>query len=306
MTDECISPLRQRMIEDMSLRHFGEKTQKDYIRAVKTLTIFLGRSPDTATAEDLRLFQLHLTENRVRPPSINFTVTALRFFFTVTLDRADAIKHLTFVAEPRKIPVVLSREEVARFLEAAPGVKYKAAFSAAYGAGPRVSEVAALKVSDINSERMLLRIEQGNVGDTQEHIEMILHWQGGDNTAVKVKKNGAGKHRWTISEDTLSLVRDLARLMPDRQIARLLNRAGKPTGRGNGWTQARVCSFRSHHGIAVHRENEWAERGEITLEAAAQIMDVSVMTALRMVRHGIIKGRQVCRGAPWVIKPGAA
>ena len=123
MTDECISPLRQRMIEDMSLRHFGEKTQKDHIRAVKNLTIFLGRSPDTATAEDLRLFELHLTENRVRPPSINFTVTALRFFFTVTLDRADAIKHLTFVAEPRKIPVVLSPEEVARFLEAAPGVK---------------------------------------------------------------------------------------------------------------------------------------------------------------------------------------
>ena len=153
MTDECISPLRQRMIEDMSLRHFGEKTQKDYIRAVKNLTIFLGRSPDTATAEDLRLFQLHLTENRVRPPSINFTVTALRFFFTVTLDRADAIKHLTFVAEPRKIPVVLSPEEVARFLEAAPGVKYKAAFSAAYGAGLRVSEVAALKVSAYNSCR---------------------------------------------------------------------------------------------------------------------------------------------------------
>jgi len=92
------------------------------------------------------------------------------------------------------------------------------------------------------------------------------------------------------------------RLMPDRQIARLLNRAGKPTGRGNGWTQARVCSFRSHHGIAVHRENEWAERGEITLEAAAQIINVSVMTALRMVRHGIIMGRQVCRGAPWAIK----
>jgi hypothetical protein len=135
-----------------------------------------------------------------------------------------------------------------------------------------------------------------------ENIEMILHWQGGDHTALKAKKNGVGKHRWTIPEDTLSLVRELARLMPDRQIARLLNRAGKPTGRGNGWTQARVCSFRSHHGIAVHRENEWAEQGEITLETAAQIMDVSVMTALRMVRHGIIKGRQVCRGAPWVIK----
>jgi DNA invertase Pin-like site-specific DNA recombinase len=135
-----------------------------------------------------------------------------------------------------------------------------------------------------------------------EHIEMILHWQGGDHTALKLKKNGAGKHRWTIPEDTLSLVRELARLMPDRQIARLLNRAGKPTGRGNGWTQARVCSFRSHHGIAVYRESEWAERGEITLEAVAQTMGVSVMTALRMVRLGIIKGRQACRGAPWVIK----
>jgi integrase/recombinase XerD len=161
MTDERISPLRRRMIEDMSLRHFAEKTQKDYIRAIKTLTIFLGRSPDTATAEDLRLFQLHLTESRVRPPTINFTITALRFFFTVTLDRADAIKHLTFVAEPRKIPVVLSPEEVARFLEAAPGVKYKAAFSVAYGAGLRVSEVASLKVHDIDSERMMLRVEQG-------------------------------------------------------------------------------------------------------------------------------------------------
>jgi integrase/recombinase XerD len=161
MTDECITPLRLRMIEDMSLRHFGEKTQNDYIRAVKNLANFLKRSPDTASNEDLRLFQLHLAEKRVGAPTINSTVSALRFFFTVTLDRADAIKHLTFVAEPRKIPVVLSPEEVARFLEAAPGVKYKAAFSVAYGAGLRVSEVATLKVSDIDSKRMMLRVEQG-------------------------------------------------------------------------------------------------------------------------------------------------
>ena len=99
MTDECISLLRQRMIEDMSLRNFGEKTQKDYIRAVKNLTIFLQRSPDTASNEDLRLFQLHLTANRVGASTINGTVTALRFFFTVTLDRTDVIKHLTFVLE---------------------------------------------------------------------------------------------------------------------------------------------------------------------------------------------------------------
>jgi integrase/recombinase XerD len=161
MTEEYISPLRRRMIEDMTVRNFGADTHRSYIRAVKNLAVFLGRSPDTATAEDLRLFQLHLTETHVRPPTINGTVSALRFFFTVTLDRADVTKSLTFVAEPRKIPVILSPEEVARFLEAAPGVKYKAAFSVAYGAGLRVSEVASLKVSDIDSERMLLRVEQG-------------------------------------------------------------------------------------------------------------------------------------------------
>jgi integrase/recombinase XerD len=161
MTNEAISPLRQRMIEDMTVRRFTAKTQSDYIRSVRNLAVFLGRSPDTATAEDLRLFQLHLTETHIGPPTINGTVSALRFFFTVTLGRADVAKSLTFVAEPRKIPVILSPEEVARFLEAAPGPKYKAALGAAYGAGLRVSEVASLKVSDIDSKRMLLRIEQG-------------------------------------------------------------------------------------------------------------------------------------------------
>jgi len=161
MTNKTISPLRQRMIEDMTVRSFTAKTQSDYIRSVRNLAAFLGRSPDTATAEDLRRFQLHLTETGIRPPTINGTVSALRFFFTVTLGRADVVRSLTFVAEPRKIPVVLSPEEVARFLEAAPGPKYKAALAAAYGAGLRVSEVASLKVSDIDSKRMLLRIEQG-------------------------------------------------------------------------------------------------------------------------------------------------
>jgi len=161
MTDEAMSPLRRRMIEDMTVRKFVEKTQKDYVRHVKDLTAFLRRSPDTAEAEDLRRYQLHLTDSGARPPTINSAVSALRFFFSVTLDRPEVTKRLTFVAEPRRIPIVLSPEEVARFLEAAPGPKYKAALSAAYGAGLRVSEVVALKVSDIDSKRMLLRIEQG-------------------------------------------------------------------------------------------------------------------------------------------------
>src|SRR5215207_10386339 len=161
MSEKPISPLRRRMIEDMSVRNFVEKTRNDYIRHVRTFTAFLGRSPDTATAEDLRGFQLHQTQTGVRAPSINGSVAALRFFFTVTLDRPEMARYLTFVREPRKMPVVLSPAEVARLLEAAPGPKYKAALSAAYGAGLRVSEVVALKVCDIDSQRMLIRIEQG-------------------------------------------------------------------------------------------------------------------------------------------------
>src|SRR6202047_1872972 len=164
MSEKPISPLRQRMIEDMTVRNFVEKTRNDYIRTVNTFTAFLSRPPDTATAEDLRRFQLHQTRTGVHPPRINGSVSALRFFFTVTLDRPEMARHLTFVREPRKMPAVLSPEEVARLLEAAPGPKYKAALSAAYAAGLRVSEVVAVKGSDIDSERMLLRIEQGKGG----------------------------------------------------------------------------------------------------------------------------------------------
>jgi integrase/recombinase XerD len=161
MSEKPISPLRRRMIEDMTVRNFVEKTRIDYIRHVRTFTAFIRRSPDTATAEDLRRFQLHQTQTGVRPPTINGSVAALRFFFTVTLDRPELGRHLTFVREPRRIPVILSLEEVGRLLEAAPGPNYKAALGAAYGAGLRVSEVVALKVPDIDSQRMLLRVEQG-------------------------------------------------------------------------------------------------------------------------------------------------
>jgi site-specific recombinase XerD len=139
MIDSHISPLRQRMIEDMTVRHFKEKVQKDYIRRVRNFTVFLGRSPDTATSEDLRLFQLHMTRNQFGAASVNCAIIALRFFFKVTLERADLVQRLTFVHEPRKAPTVLGQEEVARLLEAAPGVKFKAAFGVAYAAGSRAS-----------------------------------------------------------------------------------------------------------------------------------------------------------------------
>ena len=161
MSDKPMSPLRQRMIDDMTARRFKEKVQKDYVRHVKTFAVFLGRSPETATSEDLRRFQLHMAKQQIGAATINSAIAALRFFFIVTLERPDLVRPLRIVTEPRKAPVVLSQEEVARLLEAAPGLKYKAALSVAYGAGLRVSEVANLKVSDIDSERMTLRVEQG-------------------------------------------------------------------------------------------------------------------------------------------------
>ena len=159
-----VSPLRARMIEDMTVHGFNERTRSHYVRHMRAFAAFLGRSPDTATAEDLRLFQLHQTRSGLQPPSINSAVSALRFFFTVTLDRPDLARRLTVVPRPRRIPAVLSVEEVTLLLQAASAPKYKAAFATAYGAGLRVSGVVALKVGDIDSERMLLRVERGKGG----------------------------------------------------------------------------------------------------------------------------------------------
>ena len=149
------------MIDDMTLRRFGEKTQSDYIRHVKNFTIFLGRAPDTAEPEDLRRYQVHQSRSGVQPPTMNSTVATLRFFFTTTCNRPEMARHLTLVRQAQKLPVVLTQEEAARLLEAAPGAKYKAALGVAYGAGLRVSEVANLKISDIDRDRMVLRVEQG-------------------------------------------------------------------------------------------------------------------------------------------------
>src|ERR1700719_1510491 len=156
-----VSALRARMIEDMTVRGFTEETHSNYIREVRAFAAFIRRPPDTATAEELRRFQLHQTQSGMQPPSINSSVSALRFFFTVTLDRPDLARRLTVVRQPRRLPAVLSVEEITLVLPAAPGPTYKAAFATAYGAGLRVSEVVTLKVGDIDSERMLLRVEQG-------------------------------------------------------------------------------------------------------------------------------------------------
>jgi site-specific recombinase XerD len=169
MTDETISPhgspLRRRRIEDMTVRGFTPCTQRGYIAAVKRFTAFFGRSPDQATAEDLRRYQHHMRTQGASATTMNFAVSALRFFFGVTLGRGDAEVGMTTARLPQRLPVILSPEEVARLLDAAPGLKARAALSLAYGAGLRASEVVSLKVSDIDPGRQVIRVEQGPSGN---------------------------------------------------------------------------------------------------------------------------------------------
>ena len=160
----AVSPLRQRRIDELEIRRFGRDTQRNYIRNVGRFATFLGRSPDTATADDVRRFQIEQRELGVPVPTMNSIVSALRFFFTQTLDRPDLSRKLVRTRHARKLPVVLSQEEVARLLDATTCLKHQAALSVAYGAGLRAAEVAALKVRDIDSERMLLRVERGKGG----------------------------------------------------------------------------------------------------------------------------------------------
>jgi site-specific recombinase XerD len=148
----------------MNMRRFSRETQRNYLRDVGRFATFLGRSPDAASAEDLRRFQVEQREAGVPVPTMNSIVSALRFFFTQTLDRPDLARRLIRLAHPRKLPVVLSRDEVARLLNATTCLKHQAALSVAYGAGLRVAEVSMLKVADVDSERMLLRVERGKGG----------------------------------------------------------------------------------------------------------------------------------------------
>ena len=156
-----ISPLRQRMTDDMRMRKLSPKTQSGYIRAVRQFAAYLGRSPDTASTEDLRNYQLHLVDQGISPVSLNAAISGLKFFFDITLGRVELMARMRPVRVPRTLPVVLSPEEVSRLIAAAGNLKHQTALSVAYGAGLRASEVVALKVGDVDSQRMTLRIEQG-------------------------------------------------------------------------------------------------------------------------------------------------
>lgn len=170
MTQERMSPLRQRMIEDMRIKGMGDKAQKAHIRALKDFTTFLDRSPDTATPDDLRAYQLHMADSGVTPSTYNARIVALRFFFSMTCGREEMKRYMQFRREPRKLPIVLSVEEVSDILASAPGpgLKYRAALSIGYGAGLRASEVTHLKIRDIDSDRMLIHVERGKGGKDRD------------------------------------------------------------------------------------------------------------------------------------------
>jgi len=161
MTDKAISPLRRRLIEDMAIRRLSPKTQYQYIRHVKRFADFVGRSADKATTEDVHRYQLWLASIGTTVPTVNVSATALRFFFKVTLKRRDLADAVVSVREPRRLPVVLSPEEIGRLLASATNIKHRAALSLTYATGLRSSEVVSLKLTDIDKDRMVIRVEQG-------------------------------------------------------------------------------------------------------------------------------------------------
>jgi len=236
------------MFEDMAMRGLREETQRDYIRFVRSFAAFVGRPTDTATAEDVRRFQVHQAESGVQPPTINGSVSALRFFFTVTLDRPDLSRRFILVRHPRKLPTALNVEEVGRLLEAAPGLKHKAALGAAYGAGLRVSEVAALKVDDIpgsspgTSTRMLIRVEQGkgrkdcNAMLLPQLLELLrLWWREGRRRGVMLR------HGWLFPG------RSSLEPISTRQLNRAVHEAAEAAG-----IKTRVSPHTLRHSFATH------------------------------------------------------
>ena len=217
---QTISPLRQRMIDDMRMRNFSPSTQRNYIRYVRDFAAYLQRSPDQASAEELRRYLLHLTDKGISATSYNANLPALKFFFQTTLDRPEVVRKLRTLPAPQRLPKVLSRDEVRRLLEATASLRYKAAFSIAYGAGLRVSEVVNLKVGDIDSQRMVLRVEQGK-GKKDRHAQLspvlldtLRHWWREGKQRSQVLDNG-----WLFPS------RDPVNPLSARQVSRVFKTA---------------------------------------------------------------------------------
>jgi len=182
MSTVTVSPLRQRMIEDMNARKLCAGTQRGHIHSCKRFAAFLKRSPDTATAEDIRRFQLHLSETGASICNRNRIMTGLRFLFRVTLQRLDLAAGIYHIREPQKIPLVMSQDETRRLLAVASGLKVRVLLSLGYGCGLRAGEVVRLKVKHIDSAQKIIRIEQSkgrkdrNVMLSPETLDLLRQW----------------------------------------------------------------------------------------------------------------------------------
>jgi len=234
--------LRQRMIEDMTLRGYQDKTQRGYIRIVSAFAEFLGRSPETATSEDVRAYQIHLSQKGLPTPATNARIAALRFLFTMTLDRPDLSRKLVRVFQPRKLPSVLSPDEVGVLLAATTCLKHRAALSVAYGSGLRAGEVVALKVGHIDSQRMVIRVERGKGGryrNAMLSLDLLTllraWWLEGHSKGVM------------LPDGWLFPGMDIDNHMSTRHLGRIVHEAAKAAG-----IAKRVSPHTLRHSFATH------------------------------------------------------
>ena len=244
MTMDTVSPLRQRMIEDMNSRQLCAGTQRGHIRSCRRFAAFLKRSPDTATLEDIRLFQLHLAEAGVSTCNRNRIMTGLRFFFRVTLRRLDLAAEIYHIREPQKIPLVMSPDETKRLLAVASSLKARVLLSLGYGCGLRAGEVVRLKVKHIDSAQAIIRIEQSkgrkdrNVMLSPETLDLLRQWwkaRRGYDATTPVQE------RWLFPG------RRPGKPMTTRQLNRLFHAAADAAGIKKGVTlHALRHSFATH------------------------------------------------------------
>jgi len=245
MNTDAISPLRQRMIEDMNARKLCAGTLKGHIRSCRRFAAFLRRSPDTATAEDIRLFQLHLAETGLSICNRNRIMTGLRFLFRVTLRRLDLAAEIYHIREPQKIPLVMSQDETRRLLAVAGSLKVRVLLSLGYGCGLRAGEVVRLKVKHIDSAQKIIRIEQSkgrkdrNVMLSPETLDLLRQWwktrpRSFDSTTP-------------IEERWLFPGRRPGKPMTTRQLNRLFHEAADAAGIRKG-----VTPHALRHSFATH------------------------------------------------------
>ena len=311
----------------MNMRRFSRETQRNYLRDIGRLATFLGRSPDTATADDLRRFQIEQQEDGVPVPTMNSIVSALRFFFTHTLDRPDLARRLVRLAHPRNLPVVLSRDEVARLLNATTCLKHQAALSVAYGAGLRVAEVSMLKVADVDSERMLLRVERGKGGRyrnamlSEDLLTLLREWWKVGRQQGVMHRDGwlfPGQHAMKpISTRPLARLRALRSDLIDPTIAVHHGRVVKRTGDGS---LVEFSSVVDAVRCAIEVQNAMVERnagvpddrriefrigihlGDVVEESDGDLMGDGVNIAARL--EGICEPGSICLSeqAYWQVK----